>query len=164
MKQQGFSLVDALLALTIGAFALALIIPTAMRWGEQIEAKNRLIYAVDSAMYSMEIALREEWSISGCKNTLPSISLTKLIQQYELTPDVVELPWQVIPSYRSNRQMVVSINVTAADSSKIVNWFSMSRYITEVRGNTVDLILRLPLIESQYQNVNFNPQSECFEG
>ena len=164
MKQQGFSLLSALLALVISASLMAMIVPALMRWGERVEEQRQLIYTVDDIMYSMEIALREKWAVTGCKNTPPVISLSKLIHDFELTPDINKLPWVFIPSYRTSRQFVVSLTVaTPAKKMRIINVFTSTRYLTESHGNTVDIIMTLPMIESQYQHVNFNPKSQCFE-
>ncbi|WP_394230513.1 type II secretion system protein [Shewanella colwelliana] len=164
MKQQGFSLVSALLALVISASALAMIVPALMRWGERVSETRQLIFTVDDVFSSMEIAAREHWSVTGCQNTTPAISLNSLVQHFELPVEVSNLPWQFVPSYRTPWQFVVSITTpTLTTQNRIISAFTSTHYLTEVSGNTVNIILNNAVIESQYQLVNFNAQSQCYE-
>ncbi|MDI5833709.1 hypothetical protein [Shewanella xiamenensis] len=160
MNARGFSLFGCLLALVIAASSLAMLAPALMRWGEYVEQQKRLVNVVDETMLAMTDLMAPYHSEPNCKG----IIITPTLANLGVQALVDSSGWHIVPSYRSKLQYVLSITATTPEIRRfLIKTFAETDYLTEESGNVINVIFNAPLITSDYQHVNFNPQDECFE-
>lgn len=160
MKARGFSLLGFILALVVTASALAMTVPALMRWGEYVEQQKRLIHVVDETMLAMTDLMAPHHSKPNCKG----IIITPTLASLGVQALVDSSGWHIVPSYRNKQQYVLGITAATPELRHfLIKTFAQTDYLTEESGNVINVVLNLPLITSEYQQVNFNPQDECFE-
>lgn len=179
-KQQGLSLESFLLALVVVALISATTIPPLMNLTSRYISNSNTLGAVDDVFAAMTLALNESWetsviqTTSGVKlskcRTVPSLSVNKLISQYQLKQYSVSTLRNLSINVESTNNIATNLKISFdmplnKDAIITKRYLDDRGYITTVRNNTV--FVKEPIdfsdnTNSDFKILYFDSQTGCF--